>query len=436
MIGIVGLICGITVLIIGAYKGLAALPLTILAGFVIVLTNQLEIWPAFSDTYLSGYVGFFKNYFLIFTSASLYATIMENSGAAVSIGYKFIDWFGSKRAVLVVFFATCALTYGGISLFVVVFAIAPIIMVLFKAADVPRRLAMGPLIAGSATLTMTSLPGTPQLTNVVPTKFLGTTLTSAPLLTLIGAVIMLILHCMYLTWEERRLRAAGEHFTFPEGKDLSAYEVSRNELPSAVISFIPMIIVIGMIVGLKSFITDSALLIVMSMLVASACALAFNWNRLTNKKSIINSGATGAITAISGPCAVVAFGSLVQTSPAFKTIVDWLLSFDMNIYVIVAVATSIISGITGSSSGGLQITMETLSDQYIASSADLEIIHRLSAIFAGTLDTLPHSSALFLMLSWLGLTHKEAYRFVGLSSIVIPALTGCILLAGVILLGL
>ena len=436
MVGIIGLLAGIAFLMIGAYKGLAALPLTLTAGLIVVLTNQLEIWPAFSETYLNGYVGFFRNFFLIFASSSLYAKIMEESGAAISIGYKFIDWFGSKRAVLVVFFATAALTYGGISLFVVVFAIAPIIMVLFKEADIPRRLAMGPLILGSATFTMTSLPGTPQLTNVVPTNFLGTTLTAAPVLTLIGAGMMITLSCFYLSWEERRLRAAGEHFTFPEGKDLSAYEVNREELPSAVSSFLPMLVVVGMIVGLRTVITDSAALIVLAMMVASGVALAFNWSRLHDKKAVVNAGTTGAITAISGPCAVVAFGSLVQSTHSFQLIVQWLLSFDMNIYVTAAVATAIISAITGSSSGGLQITMETLSTQYIESGANLEIIHRLSSIFAGSLDTLPHASALFLMFAYLGLTHKEAYRFVGLGAVLIPLIVGTILLTGVVMLGL
>jgi len=436
MIGIIGLLLGIAVLIIGAYKGLGALPLTILAGLVVIFTNGMEVWPSFSDFYMTGYVGFFKSYFLIFASSALYAKIMEDSGAAISIGYKFIDWFGAKRAMLVVFLATCALTYGGVSLFVVVFAIAPIIMVLFKAADIPRRLAMGPLLAGAATLTMTCLPGTPQLTNVVPTSFLGTTLTAAPGLTMIGAALFLVLEYAYLIWEERRLKAAGEHFTFPAGKDLSAYQIDRDKLPPALQSFIPMIIVVGMIVGLRTIITDSSALVVLAMLVASAVAIGFNWNRLPDKLALVNAGTSGAITAVAGPCAVVAFGTLVQNSPSFQMIVDWVLSFDMNIYVTAGLSTAIISGITGSSSGGLRITMQTLSEQYIASGANLEIIHRLSAVFAGSLDSLPHSSALFLMFSYLGITHKEGYRFVGFTSVVIPTIVGTILTVGVIAFGL
>ena len=190
MIGILGLIIAILVLGILAYKGVGALPLTLLAGAIVIITNQMNIWESYSEFYMNGYIGFFKSYFLIFAASSFYAKIMEDSGSAVSIGYKFIDWFGKKNAMLIVLLATSVLTYGGISLFVVVFAVSPIIMLLFKEADIPRRLAMGPLLAGSAAYTMTVLPGTPQLTNVVPTSYLGTTLTAAPVFSIIIAIIM------------------------------------------------------------------------------------------------------------------------------------------------------------------------------------------------------------------------------------------------------
>jgi len=436
MLGIIGLMLGTVVLIIGAYKGLGVLPLSLLAGAVVVVTNGMDLWTSFSQVYITGYVGFFTNFFLIFASSALYAKIMEESGSAIAIGYKFIDWFGAKRAVLVVLVSSAALTYGGVSLFVVVFAIAPIIMVLFNAADIPRRLAMGPLLAGSATFTMTLLPGTPQLTNVVPTNFLGTSLTAAPVLGIVGATLMFTGQYLYLSWEERRLRAAGEHFTFIEGADISVYQVERDQLPSAIKAFAPMIIVVGMIMSLRTVFTESAQLIVTSMIVASTVAIIFNWERLKDKKALFNTSAAGAVTAISAPCAIVGFGAIVQHSPSFQMITDWVLNLDMNIYVMAAVATAVISGITGSSSGGLLITLGTLSEQYIASGADLEIIHRLSAVFAGTLDTLPHSSALFLMFAYLGLTHKDGYRFVFLGSVVIPTMVSLLLLAGVVVLGL
>jgi len=427
MIQIIGLFLGIGILIYFAYRGVGALPLTILAGLAVIITNQMDLWQSFSEFYMKGYVGFLNSYFFIFASSALYAKIMEDSGAAIAIGYKFIDWFGKKRAVLIVFLATAVLTYGGISVFVVIFAITPIIMLLFKEANLPRRLAMGPLLAGAATFTMTTLPGSPQLPNVIPTRFLGTNMVAAPLISSIAAVIMFVTCYLYLKWEERRLVALGETFTYPEGVNPTIYEVNRDALPPASLSFMPLIILIAIIVGLKNVITNSTALVVFAMLMASAVALLLNWNRVKDKKETFNKGLGGAILAIASPCAVVAFGTLVQNTPAFTNIIQWLLGLNMNAFIMGPLATAIISGITGSSSGGLTITLQTLSDQLMASGANMSIVHRLMAIAAGSLDTLPHSSGLFLMFGILGLTHKESYRFVFVTTVLIPALV-CILL--------
>ena len=440
LLGILGLVLGVVILVVGAYKGLGALPLTLFAGIVVVISNDMYIWPAFAQAYMTGYVGFFMSFFLIFAFSALFAKIMEESGAALAVGYKFIDWFGAKRAVLIVFLTTAVLTYGGVSLFVVVFAISPIIMILFSAADIPRRFAMGPLLAGAATFTMKSLPGSPQLTNVVPTNFLPTTLTAAPVLGIISAILMFVLQVMYFNWEEKRLRATGEGFTFIPGANIEIYKVDRSQLPSAFTSFLPMVIVVGMIIGLRTVITVSAQLVVMSMIVASAVALVLHWNRITSLKDIINTGSGGAISAIAAPAAVVGFGALVQSTPAFRIIVDALMGLDMNVYAMSALAPSILAGITGSSSGGLNISMQVLSEYYLtaiaAGLANAETLHRITAMFAGTLDTLPHSPGLFLMFGYLGITHREGYRFVWWGTVVIPTFVGMLMLGAVIFLGL
>ncbi len=435
MIGIIGLLVAIGILAFLAYKGVGALPLTIAAGLVVIASNGMNLWQSFSEYYMNGYIGFFKSYFLIFASSALYAKIMEDTGSAISIGYKFIDWFGKGKAMLVVLLATSALTYGGISLFVVVFAVSPIIMVLFKEADIPRRLAMGPLLAGSAAYTMTVLPGSPQLTNVVPTTYLGTTLTAAPVFSIIVGLIMFVVEYAYLKWEEKRLRAAGEHFTYIEGTDPTMYQIERSQLPSASKSFIPLIVVVAMIIGFRNVMPSSAS-VVLAMTVASAIAMIFNWDRIKDKKDVINKGLGGAIGAIAGPCAVVAFGGLVQNSPAFQNVVAWINGFNMNPYITGVTATAIISGITGSSSGGVRITMETFAQQFIASGANMDYMHRLTSIAAGSLDTLPHSSGLFLMFSWLGLNHKQGYRFVFVTTVLVPFIFTIVCTAAVIALGL
>ena len=122
MIGIIGLILAIAVLIFGAYKGLGALPLTLIAALVAIVCNGIPLWEGFATHYMSGYTSAYMSYFLMFACSSLYAKLMDESGSATAIGYKFIDWFGKKNIMLVTILIVSVLTYGGVSLFVVVYA--------------------------------------------------------------------------------------------------------------------------------------------------------------------------------------------------------------------------------------------------------------------------------------------------------------------------
>ena len=63
---------------------------------------------------------------------------------------------------------------------------------------------------------------------------------------------------------------------------------------------------------------------------------------------------------------------------------------------------------------------ETMTPTFMASGANLPVLHRLVAIASGSLDTLPHSSGLFLVYDLLGLTHKDAYRHSFAVSVLVP----------------
>lgn len=436
VIGIIGLLLAIAALIFGAYKGVGALPLTLGAGLIVVLSNGMPFWQSYAEFYMGGYVSYWKSYFLIFVFSALYARVMEETGSVLSIAYKFIDWFGKSKAMLIVLLTTAVLTYGGVSLFVVIFAIGPIAMLLFKEADIARRHIIAPLLTGYGTFTMTSLPGSPQLTNVIPTKYLGTALTAAPVLGIIASVIIFGLCYGYCKYVEKKSKASGEHFTFPANIDQSKYEVDRTNLPPALTSFIPLVTIVAMIILLRNIVADSTLIVVMAMGTATALAIILNYGKLKNFKNIFNQGMGSAIGAIAGPCAIVAFGVLVKNAPAFQSIVDYVLSLKMNTYVLGIVGTAIISGVTGSSSGGLTITLETLAEKFIASGVNLGILHRLISVAAGTLDSLPHSTSFFLVFDYLGVTHKESYFHAFIISVIVPIITVAVCAIGVIALRL
>ena len=263
MIGIIGLLAAIAIMIIGAYKGLAALPLSLLAALVVILSNGMPVWESYASYYMGGYAGTYSSYLLIFIFSALYAKFMDSFGCATAVGYKLIDWFGKKNVILVSVLITSVLTYGGVSLFVCIFVVGPIMFLLFKEANLPRHLTVACLVIGSSTYTMTSLPGTPALTNIIPTQFLGTKMTAAPILGILCSIAMFVMCMVYARLQEKKAIAAGEGWTYPAHMNTGAYEIAdRSTLPAAWKSFLPMIVLILFIIIGGRFISDSALLTV------------------------------------------------------------------------------------------------------------------------------------------------------------------------------
>ncbi|MBP1925137.1 H+/gluconate symporter-like permease [Sedimentibacter acidaminivorans] len=404
---------------------MGALASTLLASLVVILTNGIGIWQGYSEFYMNGYVGAYAGYFLLLCCSSLFASFMNESGSATSIAYQFIDWFGRKRVLLVCYAITVVLTYGGISLFVVIYTLAPIAYTLFKEANLPRHLIVAATTAGSATITMTSLPGTPALTNVIPTQFLGTTLTAAPIFGIIASIVFIVMTLFYFSYSEKKARSNNECWVNPEGFDVAKNEIQdRNMLPSSIKAFLPIIVLLFIIVLGSRFGLNSTMLATGAMLAGTAVVCVLNFDKFKGKniKKILSSGLEGGIGAIGGFAGVVAFGAVVSNSQAFTSIVNWVLSLQMNPYTQGVVATGVVSAITGSSSGGLRIMFSAFTDSFLASGVNLDLLHRLVSIAAGALDTLPHSPGIFLTFAVLGLTHKQAYKHVLATSVVIPTI--------------
>ena len=423
MIGVIGLILAIVFLIIFAYKGLGALPLAVAGAMVVILFNGMNLWETITQSFVPGYVSAFTSYMVLFVTSSLYAKLMDVSGAATAIGNKFTEWFGIKHVVLVGIIIVGVLTYGGISLFVVIFAAAPILYTMFKKADLPRHLTVVCFSAGSSTFSMTCLPGSPQLSNLVATEYLGTNLNAAPVMGIICGIAMFAMCAVYGEWASKKAKARGEHWSYPANVDPKNYEVDPAQLPAAWKGFLTIVVLIAIIIIGSKMGVNATLIAVIAMLVGSALTIALNFDRFFGKIDwikTITQGMTGGVQAIGGIAAILGFGAVVKAAPAYQRIIDWLLGLSMNPLVMAGMVTMIICGIAGGSSSGQRIMYETMAPTFIASGANLPVLHRLVAIASGSLDTLPHSSGLFLVYDMLGLNHKNAYRHSFATSVVIP----------------
>ena len=417
-IGIIGLIVGICVMILFAFKGLSAVPLTLLAGAVICVFNGINLWDGLGLSWASGVGTAFTSYYLLFFVSSVYANIMELTGACTSIAYKFLDVFGTKHILTVLTLFVFVITYGGVSFFVCMFAVAPITFKLFKELNVPRPLSIIPIAAGGGAWVYL-LPGSTQLSNVIPTA-LGTTLTAAPIFSIIivftGMLAsIIVMEKIYASNMAKVSAGLIEGFT---GEGADQVMRSRDDVPSATASFIPLIFMIGMVVvcSFMGVFESSTLLACLAMFIASIICLLINWKyikgaKLSEVSTSLTKGAGGAASSALALGAVIGFGAIVSSTDAFQSIIDWLIALDINTYWKAVISTSTIAGVTGSASSGVRLCMDYLQPYFVSSGADLQILHRLISLASITFDSLPHCSGCFIMFAYLGLNHKNSYKY-------------------------
>src|SRR5690606_33171 len=161
-------------------------------ALAVLLSGDVAFFlPIYTETFMSALSSYVLQFLPIFLLGALFGQLMADSGAAHTISRWIVDRLGDKHAIVTVVLACGVLTYGGVSLFVVAFAIYPIAIDLFRTADIPKRLVPASIALGSFTFTMTALPGTPAIQHAIPIPYYGTNVFAAPGLGIIASVIML-----------------------------------------------------------------------------------------------------------------------------------------------------------------------------------------------------------------------------------------------------
>ncbi|UJL45525.1 GntP family permease [Virgibacillus sp. NKC19-16] len=425
MLSIVGTIIALALLIYLALKGYSLLIISIALAVLVAITSGININEALASNYMTGFMEFAGNYFLIFLFSALFGKVMEDSGAATSIAKGILKLTGKKSRLAVmiaIMTITGALTYGGVSLFVVVFVVMPIARPIFKEMDIPWPMFIGSAFLGSGTFTMTMLPGTPQIQNLIPIPYLDTTATAAPIVGLVATAVVIPFGLWWLNREDKKYTAKKLGYEETKGDDTFKTE-GKDLYPSFILSVIPSILLLVLM---------NVVQISIEISLASAIVVAGILFRkyLNQPMKTFNTGAMNVAAPILNTSAVVGFGSVVSATVGFEMLQNAILDIPGHPLISFAIATNIIVGITGSASGGLGIALDTLGSHY-ATAVDPEALHRIAAISSGGLDSLPHNGAVVTGLTVAGLTHKEGYKPVFWICVVAPivALTFAIITA-------
>ena len=454
MFSTLAIVITLLLLMFFAYRGYSVLILApIMATLAVFLSGDfLSSIPAYTEVFMGALSGFLLKFFPIFLLGALFGRLMADSGAATAIANTVVEKLGASKAILAVILVCAILTYGGVSLFVVAFAIYPIAKDLFKAADIPKRLIPAAIALGSFTFTMTALPGTPAIQNAIPIPYYNTNVFAAPILGIIGGLVMFIGGWLWLQSRARKANAAGEGYGQHDEEDVGGISSTAKETEalnthhtSFTVAMIPLILVIGLNAVLTYAIFPSmdfsALQtqfpdlniagslglwsIILSLVVACVVLILLRIGHWNNLQKTINRGTYDSMLPIFNTASEVGYGAVIASLAGFLIIRDSILNLSPeNPLISEAVAMTTLAGITGSSSGGLSIALSTLGEDYLRMAVnagiDPELMHRVAVMAAGGLDTLPHSGAVITLLAICGLTHKQSYLNVAMVTMAIP----------------
>lgn len=445
--GTFAILISLILLMYFAYRGISVLILApIMAAVAILLSgDMIYMMPQYTETFMSALGGYILKFFPIFLLGALFGQLMVDSGAASSVSNWIMQKLGHNRAVLTVVLACGILTYGGVSLFVVAFAIYPIAKSMFQAANIPKHLIPAAIALGSFTFTMTALPGSPSIQNAIPIPFFGTNVFAAPGIGTISALIMFSLGCIWLQSRVNKASKKGEGFGIhPQDEEkLEGGMSAQGEMP-VLLAFLPLLLVIG-VNALFTYIVFPSMdfsalkelypkldptkqtglwALVIALVTACLSLILLRLGKWHNLKETVNKGALGSMLPIFNTASEVGYGAVIASLAGFVIIRDMVLNVSSNPLISEAIAMNILAGITGSSSGGMSIALSTLGADYLAmanaAGINPELLHRIAALAAGSLDTLPHSGAVITLLSICGMTHKQSYGNVAMCTVAIP----------------
>lgn len=469
IVGIFGIIISLILLITLAYRGVPVVLAAPIASAVALIFSGAPMLASYTEIFMPAMADFVSNYFPVFLVGAIFGVLMTVTGYAESIARTVTGWVGSRSAMAATVITSALMTYGGISLFVVAFVMYPLARELFRAADIPRRLVPATIALGIFTFTMTALPGTPQVQNIIPGQFFGTSTYAAPGIGLIGGVVIFAVGLLWLEYRRGALIKKGEHFESVESApqmggsadDGSSHNIDTMVPTNRVIPFIPLLTVFAVNFSLTLLIfpamdwdylqqeeqfggitlDDRAGLwaVLVGILVAILVIVALNSKNVRGLRVGFTDGVKRSMLPIFSTASEVGYGAVVASVAAFAVIRDSVFNMGADALVTSVVSTSVTAGLTGSSSGGMTIALNAFGDDLrnmaVADGTSLEGMHRLTAMASGGLDTLPHSGAVVTLLIVCGLTHRQSYKDLGMVTLAIPVAVVAVLIGVVALFG-
>ena len=423
MYDVLVLLFAIVLFTVLAFMKFGALPMAAIVALVSCILAHMPILDTMMGPFMESAAGYVQDYFLMFFLGAVFSAFYEGSGAAKSIARFLSGITGGKHVAVLVFLITSILTFGGIAGFVVYFVMYPITLQLFQRSNMSRILIPASITAGCWTISMIA-PGSPSIQNVIGMRSLGTTSTAALVPGIISVLVELVLIVVWFEYRTKALEKKGRAFDDPTLPPLPEEEKNFSDdpnerLPHWAISFIPIAIILILFNGFGLAVETA----VFFGIIAAAILFFPQLKAFNTYVDLFNRGGLNAGGSLLNTAIVVGFGGVAQNTKGFQIIVDTVLNMDISPYIFVAVAVAVCAGMCGSASGGMGVAFNALKDTFVSLGVNLEYVHRIGVIAAGTLDTLPHQGGQITILAITHMNHKTAYLDICVTQLIIPLIT-------------
>lgn len=419
IISMLGILAAMALLVVLVMRGINIFLIAFVCTAVVALTGKINLYDAYKVNYMNGFVDFLKANFFVFLTGTIMGKAMEITGGAKSIAKMLIKSLGSDKALIAIPLACGILGYGGVSAFVVSFAVFPIALQVFKEADLPRKYIPAALCFGCSTFAMIA-PGAPQIHNAIVANALGTDIMAGMVNGFLTSFFMLIVGCMWLYKMVKKEKERGAVFIAKESDIIST---ENEKMPNGFTALLPLITTV-LLINIKIN-GNKIVQLETGLLIGSILALIL-MNSFIKKDELLKDigiAIKSSIFSITNTCAVVGFGTVVKGALAFPIIVNAMAGIPGSATSGVALGTMVIAGICGSASGGLGIAAPLLGPVFLAKGVGVEAIARVMAISSSSLDSLPHNGYIVTVTNGIcNESHKDAYGAVFKLTVVIPLL--------------
>ncbi|MDR3566327.1 MAG: GntP family permease [Negativicutes bacterium] len=436
-----GILLSLFLLMFFAYRGFSVILFAPVFALLAATSQGLSPMPAYTELFMAKAVVYVKVYFPIFLLGAVFGKVMEDTGLARAIAYRILQVVGKKRSILAAVLAGGVLTYGGVSLFVVVFTLYPFTAAMFKEAGISKNLIPSVIVLGACTYTMDALPGTPQIQNIIPTAFFGTNVYAAPILGTLGGLLIFLGGMYYLEWRNKVYQARGGGYSNGETLVNEPPDIDVNDMPDWRLAVLPLLAVLVLnyimsnvfvwnpdilapFIAMKLPLTAPAIkniaaiwALIISVVIGIVLAVAIGQRNLAKGglAKALNAGAIGSLLAIMNTASEVGYGNVIASLPGFKSISSSLLGIHIGSTPLFSegITVTTLAAITGSASGGMSIALDLMAKDWLAWANSIgmsaDVLHRVAAMASGGFDSMPHNGAVITILAICGLTHRQGY---------------------------